>query len=129
MKKGCTVLLATSTFLGNYAKYAHPHQFQQLRHVVAGAEKLHEEVRKTYQEKFSITILEGYGATECAPVLSANTPQANLNGSVGKLVPGLHHKLEAVPGITEGGLLHVKGENIMKGLLSGRRTSHINSAR
>ena len=113
--RGCTVFIATSTFLANYAKYAHPYDFYKLRIVIAGAEKLNEEVRKTYQEKFGIRILEGYGATECAPVLSANTAMVNKNGSVGQFVPGLEHKLEIVPGIEEGGLLHVRGENVMMG--------------
>lgn len=113
--RGCTVFFATSTFLANYAKFAHPFDFYKLRIVVAGAEKLNEEVRKTYSEKFGIRILEGYGATECAPVISANTPIANLSGSVGQFVPGLEHRLEAVPGIDNGCLLHVKGENVMLG--------------
>ena len=113
--RGCTVFFATSTFLANYAKFAHPFDFYKLRIVVAGAEKLNEEVRKTYSEKFGIRILEGYGATECAPVISANTPIANLSGSVGQFVPGLEHRLEAVPGIDNGGLLHVRGENVMLG--------------
>ena len=113
--RGCTVFFATSTFLANYAKFAHPFDFYKLRIVVAGAEKLNDEVRKTYSEKFGIRILEAYGATECAPGISINTPMANLNGSVGQLVPGLEHKLEAVPGIDNGGLLHVRGENVMMG--------------
>lgn len=113
--RGCSIFFATSTFLANYAKYAHPYDFYKLRIVLAGAEKLNDEVRKTYSEKFGIRILEAYGTTECAPGVSINTPMANLNGSVGQLLPGIEHKLETVPGIESGGLLHVRGENIMMG--------------
>ncbi|MGD9591732.1 MAG: acyl-[ACP]--phospholipid O-acyltransferase [Candidatus Berkiella sp.] len=112
-----TILFGTNTFLAGYAKYAHSYDFYSIRYVYAGAEKLKEENRRLWADKFGVRIFEGYGATETSPVISANTPMHNKPGTVGQLMPGIEYELKPIPDIQDGGRLIVKGPNVMLGYM------------
>ena len=120
-KDKSTIMFGTNTFFGNYEKYATEEQLKTLKYVVAGAERLRSDVKEKYKNKFNITLLEGYGATETSPVISLNTPEFIKEGSTGKLLPLMEARIKKVEGIEEGGSLMVKGPNVMSGyLIHGR---------
>ena len=112
--KKATVLFATDTFLAGYARAADEGDLATMRFVVAGAERVKEQTRKLWS-KIGTEILEGYGATECAPVIACNLPGQNRPGTVGRSLPGMELALQPVAGIEVGGRLKIKGPNVMAG--------------
>src|SRR6266704_1479524 len=116
--RDCTIMIGTNTFLNGYARKAHPYDFRSLRYMFAGAEKVQEATANLWARRFGVRILEGYGATECSPCISLNTPMEAKHGSTGRLLPNVEYKLEPVEGVAEGGRLLVRGPNVMKGYLN-----------
>ncbi|MCP4596404.1 acyl-[ACP]--phospholipid O-acyltransferase [Neptuniibacter sp.] len=131
-----TLMCATSTFMRLYAKNkrVHPLMFSSLRAVVAGAEKLDPNVRDSFERKFHVPVVEGYGSTETTPVASTNLPDSldtdwwtvqvgNKPGTVGLALPGSTFRivdpdtLEELP-VGEDGLILIGGTQIMKGYLN-----------
>lgn len=117
-ESGARILLATDTFMGQYARAAEPGDLSGLTLAVCGAEKVRDSTRALFAEKFpGVILLEGYGATEAAPVIAANLPHDNRPGTVGPMVQGMQMRIEPIEGIHGGGRLYVKGPNVMAGYL------------
>jgi acyl-[acyl-carrier-protein]-phospholipid O-acyltransferase/long-chain-fatty-acid--[acyl-carrier-protein] ligase len=130
-KRKATILLGTPTFMLAWMRRVDADKFKTLRYAVVGAEKLREEVAKAFAEKYGITPLEGYGATELSPVAACNIPDIDWPGNkqtgtklgtVGMPLPGVFMKVvDPETGVELGpdapGLLLVKGPNVMKGYL------------
>lgn len=127
---GATILLSTPTFLRSYIKRVPPEDFDSLDVVVVGAEKLPQALSDAFEKRFGLRPVEGYGATELAPVASVNVPtsrslgtRADLReGSIGLPLPGVDARVvhpetgEPLPTDTEG-MLEVRGPNLMQGYL------------
>jgi len=115
-----TIIIATPYFLANYLKQSQPGDFSSLRYVVAGADKVPEWLYESCKAQHQIDIIEGYGATETAPVIAVNPPEANRRGSVGLPLARVEVKIldintgEALPPGREGKIL-ARGPNVMKG--------------
>jgi acyl-[acyl-carrier-protein]-phospholipid O-acyltransferase/long-chain-fatty-acid--[acyl-carrier-protein] ligase len=126
-----TFLIATPTFLQAYMRRCTPENFGSLQYVLAGAEKLPERVALAFEDQFGIRPLEGYGCTECSPVVTVNGKDyrapgfrqvAARRGKIGHPLPGVSIKvvdIETGQPVAPGnsGMLLVKGPNVMRGYL------------
>jgi acyl-[acyl-carrier-protein]-phospholipid O-acyltransferase/long-chain-fatty-acid--[acyl-carrier-protein] ligase len=126
-----TLLVATPTFLQAYMRRCKPESFGSLQYVLVGAEKLQERVALAFEDQFGIRPLEGYGCTECSPIVAVNGKDfrapgfrqvAARRGKIGHPLPGVSVKivdidngLPVAPG--NAGMLLVKGPNVMRGYL------------
>jgi acyl-[acyl-carrier-protein]-phospholipid O-acyltransferase/long-chain-fatty-acid--[acyl-carrier-protein] ligase len=130
-QNGATILLATPTFLQLYHRRCEPGQFGSLRVVLTGAEKLTETLADAFADRFGIRPVQGYGCTECSPVVAVSTPgyrapgfyqAGSRRGSVGRPLPGVAVHIvdpetkEPLP-VGEAGLVLVRGPNVMRGYL------------
>jgi acyl-[acyl-carrier-protein]-phospholipid O-acyltransferase / long-chain-fatty-acid--[acyl-carrier-protein] ligase len=118
---GSTILLATDTFISQYARIGADGDMSSVRLAVCGAERVKDETRALVRRKFEIEILEGYGATEASPVVAANQWEHNRPGTVGQLMADMESMLIPVDGIVDGGRLQIRGPNIMLGYLRPSR--------
>jgi acyl-[acyl-carrier-protein]-phospholipid O-acyltransferase/long-chain-fatty-acid--[acyl-carrier-protein] ligase len=128
---GPTFLLGTPTFLQQYTRRVEAGDFGSLKYVIAGAEKLPDRVADAFRDKFGADPYEGYGCTECSPIVAVNAPDfrargfrqvASKRGRIGHAIPGV--TVRVVDPVTfrvlppgEEGMLLVKGPNVMKGYL------------
>ena len=87
---GVTVLVGTPTFLGGIVRIATVEQLDSLRFAVTGAEKCPKQVYDALAAKCKkAVIFEGYGVTECSPIISLNDENDPKPFSIGKLLPSL----------------------------------------
>jgi acyl-[acyl-carrier-protein]-phospholipid O-acyltransferase/long-chain-fatty-acid--[acyl-carrier-protein] ligase len=126
-----TFLVTTPTFLQLYQRRCTSEQFSSLRIVITGAEKLPARVAQGFEDRFGIEPVEGYGVTECAPVIAVNCPDyraagyyqpASRRGTVGQPLPGVSVQIvdpDSFAPLPPGtpGMLLVRGPNVMNGYL------------
>ena len=126
-----TLFFATPTFLLNYLRRCEKDDFQSLRFMIVGAEKLKPKLIEAFDKKFGIHVREGYGATELSPLASINVEDVEVSGltqvgtkdgTIGHPLPGLAVKVLDIEtgqkvSCGQSGLMWIKGPNLMKGYL------------
>jgi acyl-[acyl-carrier-protein]-phospholipid O-acyltransferase / long-chain-fatty-acid--[acyl-carrier-protein] ligase len=141
-EESVNVLIGAPTFVRPLLKKAMPYDLRSLDLVVTGAEKLPEDLRRSFLETFHLEILQGYGLTETSPVSNVNQPNPPVTtgtadeqvgkkaGSVGRLLPGMSVRIiqpetgvQVAPGET--GLLLLRGPNVFSHYLGEDPQAHL----
>lgn len=93
----------------------------RLRMIITGAAAISPEVSRGFR-RLGFTVLQGYGLTECAPMVTGNRESAFRDGSVGMAFPGVSVRLEDVDenGIGE---IVTKGDNVMLGYFENEKAT------
>ena len=120
-----TVICGTDAFLYGYGRMANPYDFFQIKFAVAGGEKLKERTADLWMKKFGVRIFEGYGTTETSPVIAVNTPMYYKENTVGRFLPKIQYELKEMQGISEGGKLFIKSDNVMSGYILPEKPNKI----
>ena len=119
-----SVMVGTPTFLSGIVRVARPRQLDSLRLAVTGAEKCPQPVYEAIERRCpQLMVLEGYGITECGPVVSANPDAEPVRFSIGKLmasVQGVVVNVDSLARVPAGetGMLLVRGPSIFPGYLA-----------
>ena len=119
-----TLLVGTPTFLGGIVRGVQGNELDSLRWVVSGAEKCPDTLFDLVQSRWPrLTVIEGYGITECSPVVSANEERNPQRGTIGKPLPSVETVLVDVEtgervGEERPGMLLVRGPSIFGGYLN-----------
>lgn len=129
-----TVMIGAPTFVRPILKKAQPNELRSLDLVVTGAEKLPDDLYRSFLESFHIEIMQGYGLTETTPATNINQPDPPIvtstgepqtgkrMGSVGRMMPGMTARIidpesgRELP-LTETGVVLFRGANVFSGYL------------
>ena len=118
-----TMMVGTPTFVNGILRNATPAQMQSVRIVITGAEKCSDALEKLFAEMCpQAYFLEGYGITECSPVVALNRIGKTKKGSVGLKLDILKAKVcdengKEVPRGTRG-MLYLQGDSVFEGYLN-----------
>lgn len=125
-----TMFCSAPSFLRSLLHVAEPKQLKTVRFFVVGAEKTPPELfEKVKQLKTGARVLEGYGITECSPIISLNSPNLPPKG-VGRILPDIelvtiHPETLEMLQTGEEGEICVRGPNVFSGYLDHPRSPFI----